>query len=129
MTRVGSRGDIDSVTWGEFLATQAEWARAVGRDTDALARIVEAKATLGSSLVFSWFTVRFAEISMRAASDQDLEPLLHEIERRVGQLPDIQLATAIRVHLLRWTVNVGRTADAQRLLADLATYFPPIEGC
>ena len=114
--------DSPPVSRGEWLATKAEWAWAMGRVDEAQRWIREAKKSLGSALVVSWFTVRLLELKIIGYD----ATIFAEIDQQIRQLADRKLATGLHIALMQTALQIGRPDEVPQRLQTLASLFPLI---
>ena len=116
----------DSESRGAWLATQAEWAWKTGRQLDAKRFKDESKATLGTALVMSWFTVRLLELKMDDTFEINSQELLNEIDEQIERLSDQQLAASLHVAVLRNSLDTTWANHLSIRLQKLETLLPLI---
>lgn len=116
--------DCDPMVFGEFLATQAQWAWESGQPELAAALIPQAKEWLGEALVVSWFTIRVLELTIGHVPPNDFVPRLQALEARLTEVPDERWTGALRLTLVRVAWEAGHPDAAQRELAVLERLWP-----
>ncbi len=117
-------GKSDVGVFGEFLATEAQWAWESGQPERAAALIPQAKEWLGEALVVSWFTVRVLDLQMGQVPLEDFGSRLQELEDRLTAVTDERWAGALRLALVRVAWEAGHVGAAQHELAVLERLWP-----
>lgn len=116
---------VDPVPRGEWLTTRAELAWTQGHRDRAALLIEQAKASLGSSPVMSWFTARLLELTMGKAPE-DARALITEIEDQLPRIRDPELMHAMHVMLAQQSLNAGFLDEVSGHLSALRAMFPII---
>ena len=118
-----SRTD-DTVLYGEFLATQAEWAWKTDRPELAGRLIALAKENLGSAVTVSWFMVRLLELVVSPPPNrEEYEKHIHTIDVQLAAVADERWMTGLRLALIRASLDYGDVPAAVDRVTELQRHF------
>jgi tetratricopeptide (TPR) repeat protein len=124
ITEAYGYGETDVLVFGEFLATQAQWAWESGQPERAAALIPQAKEWLGEAVVVSWVTVRVLDLQMGQVPLEAFVSRLQELEDRLTAVSDERWVGALRLALVRVAWEAGHPEAVQQELAILERLWP-----
>lgn len=103
---------VDTLVYGEFLATCAEWAWMTGRHEEATNLIQQSKHHLGEIPTSSWFDVRLLEIRSHPLSAHDLREHLHGIRTKLKTVTDERRLAHVHLSIVKASLENGDVPSA-----------------
>ncbi len=102
-----TKGPVNRIMHGQFLATQADAAFSRQDHAQALRLIKEAKEATGITRILSWFSIRLLQLSLMdfPHGDEKTESLLDDLASQSRHLHDAQLTSAVQLRLALIALN------------------------